>query len=302
MPEQKDRVWLVTGGSGQVGGALAAAPPPGVHVIAPSRALLDLADPALDVAPLLAAEDVTAIINCGAFTGVDRAEDNVDLAHQVNALAPGILARAARTAGIPIVQISTDYVFSGESPGFYREYDVTGPRCVYGRTKLAGEQAVIASGANHAILRTAWVFSAGGNNFVRNMLRLGREKDELGIVADQRGCPTHAGDLAQAIAAITAAFDGGSRASGVWHIVNSGETTWHGLATHIFARAARLGQPSPRVKPLTTAEYPTKASRPANSRLATDLVSADFGIGLRGWEAAADAVVDTIIAAEGRQA
>lgn len=293
-----DRVWLVTGGSGQVGGALAAAPPAGVRVISPARAKLDLADKALDVAPLLAREGVTAIINCGAFTQVDRAEDEEALAMQINGTAPGLLARAARDAGIPIVHISTDYVFAGDRPGFYLEDDATGPIGAYGRTKLAGEQAVIASGARHAVVRTAWVFSPGGQNFVRTMLRLGRERDSLGVVADQLGCPTHAGDLAAAAARIAIALESASAPSGIWHAVNAGETSWHGLASRVFARAAHHGWPTPMVRPLTTAEYPTKAPRPANSRLATERLHADFGMTLRDWRDAVDEAVDAILASE----
>lgn len=298
MAESDRKVWLVTGGSGQVGGALAANPPPGVRVIAPSRDRLDLGDPALDAAPLLAAEGITAIVNCGAYTKVDQAEDEEALALQINGLTPGRLGRAAREADIPIVQISTDYVFAGDGSGFYHEDALTGPRGAYGRTKLAGEQAVIASGARYAILRTAWVFSAEGTNFVRTMLRLGRERDTLGVVADQIGCPTHACDLAQATAQITQALEAGDVSSGIWHAVNGGETSWHGFASHIFERAAMHGRQAPTLNRLTTAEYPTKAPRPANSRLATDKLRTDFGIVLRDWQEAATAVVDAIVAQE----
>jgi dTDP-4-dehydrorhamnose reductase len=293
-----DRVWLVTGASGQVGGALALAPPVGVRIVAPPRAVLDLAlGDTLDVAPLLTAERVTAIVNCGAYTKVDQAEEEPELAQRINGDAPGALARAAEAAGIPIVQVSTDYVFSGDKPAPYDEADATGPQGAYGRSKLAGERAVAASGARHAILRTAWVFSPGGSNFVRTMLRLGRERDALGVVADQLGCPTYAHDFAAAVAHVTLALE--NRAdSGVWHAVNAGETSWHGLATRVFARAATHGRPAPTVRALTTAEYPTKAVRPANSRLATAKLSHDFGIALRDWTAAVDEVVDAIIAAE----
>jgi dTDP-4-dehydrorhamnose reductase len=293
-----DNVWLVTGASGQVGGALALRPPAGVRIVAPPRAVLDLAlGDALDVAPLLAAKGVTAIVNCGAYTRVDQAEDEPELAQRINGEAPGALARAAAAAGIPIVHISTDYVFSGDKPAPYDETDATGPQGAYGRSKLAGEQAVAASDARHAILRAAWVFSPGGSNFVRTMLRLGHERDTLGVVADQVGCPTHAGDLAAAVAQVTLALEEGAQ-SGLWHAVNAGETSWHGLATRIFARAEEHGRPRPTVRALTTAEYPTKAVRPANSRLATSKLRRDFGIALRHWEAAVDEAVDAIIAAE----
>lgn len=293
-----DRVWLVTGASGQVGGALALMPPAGVRIVAPPRAALDLAlGDALDVAPLLAAEGVTAIVNCGAYTKVDQAEDEPELVNRINGDAPGALARAGAAAGIPIVQLSTDYVFSGDKPAPYVEDDATAPQGGYGRSKLAGEQAVATSGARHAILRTAWVFGPCGHNFVRTMLRLGLERDSLGVVADQLGCPTHASDLAAVVAQVTLAIENGA-GSGVWHAVNAGETSWHGLAARIFARAERHGRPAPAVRAITTAEYPAKAVRPANSRLATAKLHRDFGITLRNWEAAVDEAVDAIIAAE----
>lgn len=300
MAENGRHVWLLTGGSGQLGGALLTNPLPGTRIVAPNRASFDLGDPALDPASLLASEGITAIINCGAFTKVDLAEDDEELVLQVNGLAPGRLARAARDFDIPIVQISTDYVFAGDKPGFYCEDDPVGPRSIYGRTKLAGEEAVIRSGARYAILRTAWVFSAGGANFVRTMLRLGRERDALGVVADQFGCPTHAGDLAQATTQIARLLEAGNVSSGIWHVVNGGETSWHGFAVHVFARAATHGQQAPTVHPLTTADYPTKAPRPANSRLATDKLRSDFGIVLRDWQDAANSAVDSLMAQNGK--
>jgi len=295
-----ERVWLVTGGSGQVGGALAASPPVGVRIVAPSSAALNLAAERLDVAPLLAAEGITAIVNCGAYTKVDQAEDEPELAQRINGDAPGALAAAARDAGIPIVQISTDYVFAGDKLAPYVEDDATGPTSAYGRSKLAGEQAVAASGARHAILRTAWVFSPGGANFVRTMLRLGRERDTVGVVQDQVGCPTHAADIAAAVAQVTLALEDGRSDSGIWHLVNSGETSWHGLAARVFARAALRGQPAPQLNAIPTSAYPTKAPRPANSRLVTDRLYHDFGIRLRPWQEAADEAVDAIMTREGK--
>lgn len=291
-----ESVWLVTGGSGQVGGALASAPPAGVRIVAPGRDVLDLSAAHIDIAPLLKTERVTAIINCAAYTRVDQAEDEPELAQRINAEAPGALARAAAAAGLPIVQISTDYVFPGGKDGPYLEDDPTGPKGVYGSSKLAGELAVAASGARHAILRTAWVFSAGGSNFVRTMLRVGRERSRLTVVSDQHGCPTHAGDLASAIARVAQAFEAGYAESGIWHATNAGETTWHGFAEHIFARAARHGRPAPMVEPIATADYPTKAVRPGNSRLSNAKLQRDFGIALRPWQAAVDEAVDAIIA------
>lgn len=281
----------MTGATGQVGGALVAAPPPGVRIIAPARAGLDLANP--DPGEMIAREGITAIVNCGAYTAVDRAESEPDLAMAINGHAPGVLAQAAAAAGIPIVQVSTDYVFAGDKQDAYREDDETAPQGVYGRTKLAGERAVAASGAVHAIVRTAWVVSATGHNFVKTMLRLGAERGRLGIVADQHGSPTHAGDLAAALGVVASALESGQRSSGLWHFANRGETSWYDLAKHVFARASTHGFAVPIVDPIATSDYPTAARRPANSLLATDRITRDFGIEPRRWEPAIDEIVDT---------
>ncbi|MFM5907808.1 MAG: dTDP-4-dehydrorhamnose reductase [Novosphingobium sp.] len=282
--------WLVTGGTGQVGLALQRLDLPGVEVLAPPRGKLDLAAlPDLD--PLL--EGVSAIINCGAYTAVDKAESEPLMARAINTAAPARMAAAAARAGIPIIHVSTDYVFPADGQGPWREDDAIDPVSVYGRTKAEGEDAVRASGARHAIVRTAWVVSADGANFVKTMLRLGAERDELGVVADQRGCPTHAGDLAMALAQVTQAFTADpARASGAWHCANRGETTWHGLAEHLFACAAACAMKVPdRVAAITTAEYPTPARRPADSRLDCARIAANFGIRLRPWQDAVDDIV-----------
>lgn len=281
----------MTGATGQVGAALVAAPPPGVRIVAPARNALDLANP--EPREMIAREGVTAIVNCGAYTAVDRAESEPDLAMAINGHAPGVLAETAAAAGIPIVQVSTDYVFAGNKQGAYREDDETGPQGVYGRTKLAGERAVAASGASHAIVRTAWVVSATGNNFVRTMLRLGAVRDRLGIVSDQHGSPTHASDLAAALSVIAMALESGQRSSGLWHFANRGEASWYDLARHIFARASTHGFKTPVVEAIATSDYPTAARRPANSLLATDHITRDFGIEPRRWEPAIDEIVDT---------
>ncbi|MFM6932831.1 MAG: dTDP-4-dehydrorhamnose reductase [Novosphingobium sp.] len=282
--------WLVTGGTGQVGLALQRLPLPGVEVIAPPRGALDLAAlPDLD--PLLAG--VSAIINCGAYTAVDKAESEPLMARAINTAAPARLAAAAARAGIPIIHVSTDYVFPADGQGPWREDDAVAPVSVYGQTKAEGEDAVRASGARHAIVRTAWVVSADGANFIKTMLRLGGERDALNVVADQRGCPTHAGDLAAALAAITARFTADpAQASGTWHCTNAGETTWHGLATRVFATAADSGLKVPAtVAAITTAEYPTPARRPTDSRLDCRQVATDFGIEMRPWTEAVDEIV-----------
>lgn len=282
--------WLVTGGTGQVGLALQRNPPAGVEIFAPSRAELDLSNlPPLD--PVL--EGMDAVINCGAYTAVDKAESEAGLADAINAVAPGKLAAAAARAGIPMIHVSTDYVFSADGQGPWREDAPIEPASVYGRTKAEGEAAVRAQGGSHAILRTAWVISADGNNFIKTMLRLGRERELVRVVADQRGTPTHAGDLAQALATMTACFTADpTRYSGTWHCANAGETNWHGLATRVFAEADRLGLKVPlQVEAITTAEYPTAARRPSDSRLDCRLIAEDFGISLRPWQEAVDEIV-----------
>ena len=282
--------WLLTGGTGQVGLALRRNPPPGVEIVAPTRAELDLAQlPRLE--PLL--QGIDAIVSCGAYTAVDKAESEPELAYAVNAVAPGLLARAVAAADIPIVHVSTDYVFTAAGIGPWLERDPVEPVSVYGRTKADGEAAVRVSGARHAIIRTAWVVSADGHNFVKTMLRLGAEREVLRVVADQRGTPTHAGDLAGAMATVTARLVGDpGQASGTWHCTNGGETTWHGLAAHVFACAARLGLPVPaEVQAIATADYPTAARRPADSRLDCGLIAQDFGISLRPWQAAVEEIV-----------
>jgi len=282
--------WLLTGGTGQVGLALQRLALAGVEIVAPTRDALDLAN----LQPLEhLLEGVSAIINCGAYTAVDKAESEPDLAHAINAAAPGALAQAAARAGIPIIHVSTDYVFAADGAGPWAEQAAIAPASIYGRTKAEGEAAVQASGARHAIIRTAWVVSADGNNFIKTMLRLGAERDALRVVADQRGTPTHAGDLAVALAQIAARFTADPvQASGIWHCANAGETTWHGLAQQVFAAASSHGMKIPStVEAITTAEYPTPAHRPADSRLNCSKIAIDFGIRLRPWQEAVDEIV-----------
>ena len=291
--------WLITGGTGQVGLALRRNPPEGVRIIAPGRDALNLA--ALpDVEALLAHERITGIINCAAYTAVDRAESEPKLAAEINAVAPGCLAVAAARAGIPIVHVSTDYVFPVDGTGPWREDDTIAPASIYGQTKAAGELAVRASGARHAIIRTAWVISADGNNFVKTMLRLGQEREILRVVADQRGTPTHAGDLACALRTVLLRLlTDSAQPSGTWHCTNAGESSWHGLATHVFACAAQQGLKIPHsVVPITTADYPTPARRPADSRLNSSAIARDFEVQLRPWQDAVADIVSELAAAQ----
>ncbi|HQV02581.1 MULTISPECIES: dTDP-4-dehydrorhamnose reductase [unclassified Novosphingobium] len=282
--------WLLTGGSGQVGLALRRNPPPGVDIVAPGRDVLDLST--LIDQGVLELSEFTAVINCAAYTAVDKAETEPAQAHAVNCEAAGMLGIAAAAAGIPIIHVSTDYVF-GEGEGPWREDDPIAPFSVYGKTKAAGEMAVKASRARHAIVRTSWVISADGKNFVKTMLRLGAERDVLQVVADQRGTPTYAGDLASALARITARFVADpEQASGVWHFANAGETTWHGLAEQVFACASQHGLKVPtKVEPITTSEYPAPARRPADSRLDFTKIANDFGISPRPWQEAVAEIV-----------
>ncbi|NNM73095.1 dTDP-4-dehydrorhamnose reductase [Enterovirga aerilata] len=284
---------LVTGGSGQVGTELQRqAWPEGVRLHAPARAELDLAD-AEAIDRVLAARPWAAIISSGAYTAVDKAETEVVQAWRVNALAPALLARRSAERGIPIVHVSTDYVFPGSKDGYYREDDPVGPLGVYGASKEGGEQAVRTGNPRHAIIRTAWVVSPHGSNFLKTMLRLaGSGREELGVVSDQRGCPTFAGDLAAALARVTLDLVRSPDApAGTFHFVNAGEASWAGFAEAIFAASARRGGPSARVKAISTAEYPTPARRPANSRLATDRIRDAFGIAPRPWQDALEEAV-----------
>lgn len=291
---------LVTGAAGQVGSALARHRwPDGWRPIALARAALDLTDPAATAAAV-ARHRPAAVVNAAAYTAVDRAESEPVLAWQINALAPAALAQACRAADIPLVHVSTDYVFDGAKPGAWRPDDPTGPLGVYGASKLGGELAVRTGGARHAIVRTAWVVSATGANFVRTMLRLAAERPELRVVADQHGSPTAAADLAAALATVAVGMaDDPARASGTWHFANAGETSWHGFATEIVAQAARRGHPAPPVSPIATADFPTPAQRPANSLLDTATLTRDWGIAPRPWQAALGPILDDLIGPQG---
>jgi dTDP-4-dehydrorhamnose reductase len=279
---------LVTGGSGQVGGALVRiARARGIEVEAPGRDKLDMTD-ASSILSAFENARWSAVINCAAYTAVDRAESEPELTHMINAVAPGILARSAQRHGIPIVQVSTDYVFDGTKSAPYTEMDPVNPLGTYGRTKEAGELAVRSANAKHAIIRTAWVLSADGQNFMNTMIRLAATKSELGVVSDQIGCPSSATDIAEALLHVTANLhDGG----GTWHFTNSGQATWFDLAAHIFEAMARHGMPTPMLKPISTEQYPTPAERPKNSKLSTKAIQVDFNIQPRPWREAIDEIL-----------
>lgn len=285
---------LVTGGSGQLASALATGP--GVHRV--GRPDFDFDRPESieatfrSVAPRL-------VVNAAAYTAVDAAEKDVEAAYRANRDGPAILAGLCAKADIPLIHISTDYVFDGTKSSPYVETDPVGPQGVYGASKLAGEQAVMASGAKAIILRTAWVYAATGKNFVRTMLTVGKTRDRLTVVGDQHGCPTTADDLADAIRAIIRRLDqdGWKPAyRGIFHAAGAGETSWHGLAVATFQEAARHGAKVPEIAPIATADWPTPAKRPANSRLDCSRLEQVFGIQMPQWRESLARTVDTIFA------
>jgi len=282
---------LVTGGTGQVGEALRRlAPELGVTVIAPGRDTLDLSKPATIRLP----DGIDGVINSGAYTAVDKAESEGALAVTVNAEAPGVLAAEATKQGLPIVQLSTDYVFDGTKPEPYVETDPVNPMSVYGLGKEAGERAVRDANPRHVVMRTSWVYAVHGNNFVKTMLRLGRERDQLRVVADQTGAPTLADDIARAaVACLKGLRDG--KPAGTYHYTAEGATTWHGLASRIWDIAGpRLGR-APKIEPIPTSGYPTPAMRPQNSRLDCAKIVATFGVVRRPWEQALDETLSRLL-------
>jgi dTDP-4-dehydrorhamnose reductase len=286
---------LVFGTTGQVAAELArAAPARGAALTALGRAEADLADPAACAAAVRVA-DADAVINAAAYTAVDRAEAEVDFVHAVNAAAPGAMAAAAAARGLPFLHVSTDYVFDGTPGRAWREDDPTGPLGAYGRSKLEGEAAVAAAGGPHAILRTAWVFSAHGSNFVKTMLRLAGERDTLRVVDDQVGGPTPARAIAEALLVMAEALAAGRGTPGVFHFAGTPAVSWAEFARAIFAlRAERGGGAGPVVQPIATADYPTPARRPLNSVLDCARIRAAYGIERPDWHEGLAAVLEEI--------
>jgi dTDP-4-dehydrorhamnose reductase len=238
-----------------------------------------------------AAPDV--VINAAAYTAVDQAEDEPELAFRINAEAAGEAAAAARDAGVPIIQLSTDYVFDGRGEGPYREDAPTHPIGVYGRSKLVGEEAVRAATPDHLILRTAWVYSPFGRNFVKTIMGAARERDMLKVVDDQIGSPTSAFDLADGLLALIDRWQGGDRAGlgQTYHLAGSGSTSWCGLARQVMAEYRRRGLPAAEVQPISTEDWPTRAERPRNSVLDSGRFERDFGFRMPDWRASVAAVV-----------
>ncbi len=283
---------LVTGRNGQVAQSLAERAGTGHELVFADRPGFDLADPAtIERSVEQARPDL--IFSVAAYTAVDKAESERDLAMAVNGEGPGRLARAAARIGAPIVHLSTDYVFDGSSLRPYREEDPVAPVGVYGETKLAGERAIAASGAQYAILRTAWVYSPFGTNFVKTMLRLAADRDELTVVEDQRGCPTSALDIADAMLRVADvwAADADHGRDAIYHLAGSGETHWADFARAIMAASAARGGPSASVTGIPTSAYPTPARRPANSRLDSSRFAATFGYRAPEWHRSLETVV-----------
>jgi dTDP-4-dehydrorhamnose reductase len=289
---------LLLGGSGQVGTEFQALPlPRGIEVVAPDEAALDLTDrDALD--NVVAEGSWSAVINAAAYTDVDRAESDEAKALAVNGDAPARLSDATGRFGIPLVHISTDYVFDGCKGTPYVESDAPSPLNAYGRSKLAGEQGVAAGNPRHLILRTSWVYSPYRRNFVRTILRLASERDRLTIVADQRGCPTAAQDVANACLslALRCASSPDSSPYGLYHFAGGGEATWHEFAKAIV-ELARLPDPI-EVVPIGTDDYPTPAKRPLDSRLDCGALDRDFRIKPRPWREALKDTLDRLSASK----
>jgi dTDP-4-dehydrorhamnose reductase len=292
---------LITGGSGQLGHALAnAARERGLDHVAVSRPDFDF-DAEDTIESCFSSAQPRLVINAAAYTAVDAAETNAQAADRANHTGPWRLAKLCAGAGIPLIHISTDYVFDGTKIGAYVETDPTHPAGVYGASKRAGELAVLATGAKAIILRTAWVYSAHGKNFARTMLGAARKTNSVRVVMDQHGTPTSAPDLAAAILDIAALLDGGWKPGygGIFHATNAGETTWHGFAAAIFAAAEPAGLKPPTLTAIRSEEWPTPAKRPANSRLDCGKLASTFGVKLPAWQLSVAPIVEQLVAVDG---
>jgi dTDP-4-dehydrorhamnose reductase len=269
---------LVFGQTGQVATELARQATPDIAMTCIGRDRADLGDPAA-CAALITASDADVVINAAAYTAVDKAESEEPLATTINGTAPGAMARACAARGIPFLHVSTDYVFDGTGTQPWQPDDATGPLGAYGRSKLAGEQAVRAAAGPHAILRTSWVFSAHGANFVKTMLRLGAAREKLTIVADQIGGPTSAADIAAALITMARAFHAGQGTTGTYHFSGTPDVSWANFAREIFAQSGLSCQ----VEDIPTSAYPTPARRPANSRMDCTTLTRDYAIDRPDW-------------------
>lgn len=290
---------LITGAGGQLGTELQRCTwPEGWEVTSVDVGDLDLRDTKAVLA-LVASRPWAAVINSAAYTAVDKAEADLVTAWAVNTMAPAAFAEGCAQAGIPLIQVSTDYVFAGDKIGTWEVDDPVMPLGVYGASKLGGELAVRTSGARHAIVRTAWVVSAHGANFVKTMLRVAETHDTLNVVADQRGSPTSAADLAAALRVIAVRLvEDVDAPTGTFHFSNAGDISWADFATEIFRQSTQRGGPSATVMPIPSSDYPTPARRPANSLLSHDAIRAAYGIEPRDWRVALGDILNELIGAE----
>lgn len=289
----------VTGLTGQVVSALIERAGKEVEITALGRPQLDLGLRNAVLAGLRHSR-CDAIVNAAAYTAVDKAESEADLAMRINGEGAAHVAEAASELDVPLLHLSTDYVFDGQLARPYREEDPTGPRSAYGRSKLAGERNIAEKHANHVILRTAWVYSPFGANFVKTMLRLGETREEVSVVADQIGNPTSAMDIADAIFVLARRLvdDPSPTLRGVFHLTGQGEASWADVAEATFAEAERRGRSPVRVKRISTADYPTAAQRPANSRLDNQKLATRFGFILPPWRQSLESCVARLLQGE----
>ena len=286
---------LVTGGSGQLATSLLACG--GARIRRVGRPAFDFDHPQ-SVRACFRQIAPAAVVNAAAWTAVDAAEADPEGAARANRDGPALLAELCREDGIPLIHVSTDYVFDGDKGAPYVESDPTSPTGVYGRTKAEGEQAVLAANPRTVVLRTSWVYSATGRNFVRTMLDAGARNPTLKVVGDQHGAPTSADDLATAIIAMLALIETGGwqdSHAGIFHATGSGETSWHGLAVASLKAAARHGRPMPEMVAIRTADWPTPAKRPADSRLDCGKLERVFGLRLPPWERSLERTVDRLL-------
>ncbi|MCW2316638.1 dTDP-4-dehydrorhamnose reductase [Rhodoblastus acidophilus] len=290
---------VVTGREGQVTRALQALAGPDLDIIALGRETFDLAAEG-DATAVFAAAKPDVIVNAGAYTAVDKAESERDLAFAINGRGAGRVAQAAAALNIPVIQISTDYVFDGAGETPWLESAPTGPVGVYGASKLAGEEAVRAATPNHAILRTCWVYAPWGANFVKTMLRLAETRPELRVVADQNGAPTSALDIAEGVVAVARNLAARPDANlrGVFHLAAQGVTNWADFAREIFAQSLARGGPGAKVVSIPSRDYPTPAARPLNSRLSTDKLAQAHGVRLPDWRDSLARVMDQLVGAK----
>jgi dTDP-4-dehydrorhamnose reductase len=294
------RRYLVTGTEGQVVSALIekATGRDDVEIALIGLPELDLSATAA-IAPAIMAKRPDVILSVAAYTAVDAAESDEPTALAVNGTAVGEIGKAAAALGVPVVHLSTDYVFDGEKSAPYIETDLPGPVSAYGRTKLAGEEALAAATPNHAILRTAWVYSPFGKNFVKTMLRLAEMRDTVGVVADQIGNPTSALDIAEAMLTVAGNLlaSDAAEARGVFHMTGSGDAAWADFSEEIFRLSAELGGPTAKVERIPTSAYPTPARRPKNSRLDCGKLGRVHGVRLPDWRGSAATVVRRLLEA-----